>query len=121
LVRDDRRTGWAGERVELNAMTSPQFIEWLGHKFEEVGVQKVVPNEDVLREAYLRARQQAFIQDAINQAREEAEEMRETIDIPDDLAGLVSERINGNAIAWDAALCTIAQENQEATEDEVTA
>jgi hypothetical protein len=113
LVRGDARTRWRGERVELNAMTSPQFIEWLDRKFAEVGVQKVVPDEDVLREAYLRARQQAFIQEAVDKARQEAEEMRETVVVPDDLAEAVTERISGKPVAWDTALSEIAREHDE--------
>ena len=35
-------------RVELNAMTTPQFLEWLEGKMELYGVGKVVPNEQVL-------------------------------------------------------------------------
>lgn len=38
-------------RVELNAMTSPQFIAWLDSKFE--GLQrKLVPNEQVIRKTF---------------------------------------------------------------------
>lgn len=35
-------------RVELNAMTTPEFIRWLEGKMEEHGVGKVIPTEDVL-------------------------------------------------------------------------
>jgi hypothetical protein len=35
------------KRVELNSMTSRQFVEWLERKFEEHGVEKVIPPEDV--------------------------------------------------------------------------
>lgn len=53
--------GWSGERVELNAMTSPQFIAWLEGKLAEHEVKKVRPEGDVLQAAYERAvRLQAF-------------------------------------------------------------
>lgn len=39
-------------RVELNAMTTPQFLEWLESKMEQYGVGKVVPTEDVLQSEY---------------------------------------------------------------------
>lgn len=35
-------------RVELNAMTTPEFIQWLEDKMEEHGVGKVIPTADVL-------------------------------------------------------------------------
>lgn len=43
---------WLQEnRVELNAMTSPQFLAWLENKMEEHGVPKVIPNNAVMKEA----------------------------------------------------------------------
>ncbi|MDB5575869.1 MAG: hypothetical protein JWR80_1045 [Bradyrhizobium sp.] len=48
-------TDWAEwlqrQRFELNAMTMPQFMEWLDGKMIEHGVTKVVPPVDVIREA----------------------------------------------------------------------
>ena len=35
-------------RVELNAMTTPKFIEWLDRKMAEHGVGKLIPPADVL-------------------------------------------------------------------------
>lgn len=43
-------------RVELNAMSSPQFIEWLDGKFEQYS-DKVVPPSPVLRDAFGQATQ----------------------------------------------------------------
>ncbi len=40
FIVEGRRVGrWEGERVEINAMTSEQLVEWLERKFEEHGVQ----------------------------------------------------------------------------------
>lgn len=44
-----------GRRVELNAFTSDHFVEWLDSKFAEHGVKKVVPDEEILEQAYRRA------------------------------------------------------------------
>lgn len=42
---------WLQEnRVELNAMTTPQFIEWLERKMAEHGVGKVIPHDHTLEE-----------------------------------------------------------------------
>jgi hypothetical protein len=41
-----------GQRIELNAMTSAQFIDWLEQKLDEHDVKKVVPNRDTLEAAY---------------------------------------------------------------------
>ena len=36
-------------RVELNALTPKQFLEWLRNKFERFGIWKVIPTEEQLR------------------------------------------------------------------------
>ena len=41
-----------GRRVELNAMTSDQFVTFIEEKLEEHGVAKVIPDEELLAEAY---------------------------------------------------------------------
>lgn len=49
------------KRVELNAMTSPQFIAWLDSKFE--GLQrKLVPNEQVIRHTFNQQSEEAIRQ-----------------------------------------------------------
>ena len=59
----------SGRRVELNAFTSPQFIEWLEAKLSEQGLdQRLVPSQDVLEDAYRRALAVAEI-NRRNQAR----------------------------------------------------
>jgi Topoisomerase 6 subunit A/Spo11, Toprim domain len=40
-------------RVELNAMTSPQFVAFVERKLRENGITKVVPDDDVLGEMYM--------------------------------------------------------------------
>lgn len=54
-LKDDYENDWEewlqDKRVELNAMTSPEFIEWLDGKFlEEVG--KIVPPKPVVKDTY---------------------------------------------------------------------
>jgi len=46
---DDEWREWLQDnRVELNAMTSPQFLEWLESKISAHGVRKVVPDNQVM-------------------------------------------------------------------------
>jgi hypothetical protein len=53
-------------RVELNAMTTPEFIEWLDSKMEEYGDGKLVPPHDVL-EAELDERIEKKVRDDIRE------------------------------------------------------
>jgi hypothetical protein len=63
----------SGRRVELNAFTSPQLIEWLETKLTEQGLGKrLVPSTDVLNDAYRRAIVVSTINGVIDEAMEEA-------------------------------------------------
>ena len=47
---DDWEDWLQTNRVELNAMTTPQFIEWLDRKMAEFGSGKLIPPDDVLEQ-----------------------------------------------------------------------
>ena len=48
-LSDEWREWLQDKRVELNAMTSPQFLQWLEAKIAAHGVRKVVPDNQVMR------------------------------------------------------------------------
>jgi hypothetical protein len=99
---------WKGQRVELNAMTSRQFIEYLERKLVDAGVKKVVPGEEVLAEAYKRAQQRHLVQQAIDEAIEEVAE--QDIVIPADLDEQVRKRLEENpSLSWDEAVAQIVR------------
>jgi hypothetical protein len=86
-------------------MTSDEFIAWLERKFQEVGVQKVVPDEKTLAAAYRRAIRVARISKAIEAAAGENPDTE--IAIPEHLADRIRDRIAGTASAWDHALADL--------------
>ena len=49
-LTDDEQEWLQTNRIELNAMTTPDFIDWLTEKLEEHDTSKVVPPDDVVRE-----------------------------------------------------------------------
>jgi hypothetical protein len=106
LVRTSKPP-WSGYRVELNAMTSTQFIEFLERKFAEFGVTKVVPEEGKLREAFEHAYRKAVIQKAVDQACSEAAggEVR----IPKRLVNSVNGLVTGTPRSWDDAIAELAR------------
>jgi hypothetical protein len=55
LVAGRRASGWHGRRVELNALTVPQFVAFVERKLTAHGVRRVVPGQEVLAPAYQRA------------------------------------------------------------------
>jgi len=96
---------WRGKRVELNAMTSGQFIAWLERKLKEHGVEKIVPESDTLAVAWQRAHRVSRIQAAIKKI----ELAQTTVPVPKDLAAKVrivlKEKLE---LSWDQALVHIA-------------
>jgi DNA topoisomerase VI subunit B len=78
LVRGGRSGDWHGRRVELNELTSPQWVAFLEGKLKAAGVGKVVPDAGVLADAWKRAMQITRVQKAIDAAMK-ADPARETI------------------------------------------
>jgi Protein of unknown function C-terminus (DUF2399) len=115
LVRQRGLGGWTGQRVELNAMTSDQFIAWREAKLMAVGVQKVVPDRETLEKAYRRAVRQTHVQRAIDEALEDLGDAAEII-MPDDLVERLSSKLEGSAKSWDAVLWDLVADDE--TEDE---
>jgi DNA topoisomerase VI subunit B len=97
---------WEGKRVELNAMTSRQLIDWLENKLQDHGVRKVVPDEDVLQEAYVNAFKAAKIREEVNNI---VSQFDEEIQVPDDLRSTIEKSIHGTARSWDSAIKSLAQ------------
>jgi hypothetical protein len=96
-------------------MTSQQFLDWLEQKLQDAGVEKVVPDEDVLAAAFRTQRRVARLQQILEEAR--ADEDSDDAPVPADLGEQIRECIAGKKEAWDDALWDIVQE-QVADEDD---
>jgi DNA topoisomerase VI subunit B len=117
LVREEKPGGgWKGERVELNAMTSPVIVTFIEDKFREHGVEKVVPGRQVLEAAVRRA----FVLHRTEQAVETAREEADNLEMPKNLARRVRDRIEGSDAPWDEAVREIAKKiaDPDAGDDE---
>jgi hypothetical protein len=96
-------------RVELNAMTSPQFIAFIERKLRENKVAKIVPDRDLLAEAYRAMERGGLLQEAVKQQVDEIDQ--EKIKPPENLGNQVRKMLEQHpAIRWDAALAQIVTE-----------
>lgn len=96
----------SGLRVELNAMTSGEFIHWLEAKLTKVGVKKYIPDEAVMGEAYKRAVYLTRLAEKEKELREEFKQ--EEITIPDSLVKDVNEALSDDSEkSWDEAIWDI--------------
>ncbi len=101
----------SGQRVELNAMSSPQFIKWLEKKFAEHKVEKFVPADaETLRDSYIEAAKYVTIKDAVEKALKEFDS--ENVIVPRDLARQLRKKITGKTCSWCDALVELAERNQ---------
>lgn len=105
-----RGNGYIGRRVEINAMTSEQLIEFIERKLEDHGVQKVVPDENIMHEAFKRAAFAKAIQEKIEELEDEIDEA----EVPDDLADSVEDYLEDNPKStWDYAVWHIAHAEED--------
>ncbi len=105
LVR--HRYPWSGERVELNAMTAPQFVAFLERKLDQYGVKKVIPDDKTLAAAYEHASRLAIIQTAIDRA---TQEIGDSAAPPADLAEQLRRMVDGTDLPWDEALWELVRQ-----------
>jgi hypothetical protein len=102
---------FSGQRVELNAFASGQFIAWIESKLAEHSVKKVVPDEATLRTAYQRALTVATFRKRTEAMADEIhEEVMATV-VPKNLRKLVQKRLTADdKIPWDQAMADLVQE-----------
>lgn len=91
LVRRHTADGWEGERVELNAIDSVQFLRWLRERLEAAGVRKVVPNPAVLAATYWQAWRLARLQQLLAEVTMQARDTE--IALPSDLDEIIRTRL----------------------------
>jgi hypothetical protein len=96
------------QRIELNAMTSRQLVDFVEEKLQEHGVEKIIPGGDVLL-AHARHRVEARLSgELLAQHAEEIASRAAAQELPDDLAEKVAELLGGEPeLSWDQALARL--------------
>jgi DNA topoisomerase VI subunit B len=101
--------GWRGERVELNALVE-NLVPWIEGKLKAHGVKKMVPEMDVLADAYRRVWQSALIRDRTGDIVSQAAKEAAVAHLPENLDSLVRKRLRKYpAMPWDEAVSEIAE------------
>jgi hypothetical protein len=116
-TEEEREFLLSGRRVELNALTSPQLIEWLERRLSEKLPNRLVPGVDVLARAYRRALAAVRINRAIEEVAGQAIERAESADIPADLEARLKETMSLDDETWDRALYQLAGSVIDENED----
>jgi hypothetical protein len=100
----------AGQRVELNAFASGQFVAWIEAKLKGHGVKKVLPGDDLLAAAYRRAYVRQTVHNAIPEIVREAKQQMSVAGVPAELRSLVEAEVTAHPeLSWDAAVAKVVQ------------
>jgi hypothetical protein len=99
--------GW---RVEMNAFDSRGLVNWLEGRLRECGVEKVIPGDGMLADAYRSAYVREYVRKAIPGLVEEASGQINRDCLPADLRARVERLINKDpATSWDLAVTRVAR------------
>jgi DNA topoisomerase 6 subunit A-like protein len=113
LVQESHRDGLFGARVELNAMTSDELIDFVEGKFEEHGVTKIIPDDEVLELHARRMLERHLVLRRLEKLLPEIREQVANTALPDDLRKLVEERLDQEPeLPWDAVVAEIIGDTQ---------
>ena len=93
------------QRVELNAMTSEQFVAFIKRKLAEHGVEKIVPSKRTLDEAYQLFQRSRLLEEAYDKAEADVEAEVADARAPRDIKKRVTEILKKRpTLRWDAAV-----------------
>ncbi len=91
------------QRVELNAMTSDQFVAFIRRKLAEHDVEKIVPSKQVLDKAYGLFERGRLLEEAYDKVKTDVEVA--DVSAPDDIEKRVAEILKDRpTLRWDAAV-----------------
>jgi hypothetical protein len=101
------------ERVELNAMTSDALVAMVEHKLKEYGLEKVIPDDELLAEAYCTFHRSQQLRERFEELEGEFEDEDSDIQVPKDLKGQVRAVLDKhNDLRWDDAVQIVLDKTQ---------
>jgi hypothetical protein len=93
------------ERVELNALTSDALVEMIERKLQDYGLEKVIPEDELLAKAYRGFHRSQQLRAQFEEMRSRFEENAADIEIPGDLQERVGAILNEHRdLRWDDAV-----------------
>jgi hypothetical protein len=100
------------ERVELNAMASDVFVQFLERKLTEHGVKKVVPTDDVLERHARHVINRTLLNERLDRLRPEVDAEASRLALPRGLRRRVEAALRRNpALPWDLVVVQIVRQH----------
>jgi hypothetical protein len=108
------------QRVELNAMTSRQLVDFVEAKLKQHGIQKVIPDRQTLARTYQMFAASDRLSEAFDEVKDELEDEPEAqIKVPDDLETKVNAKLKEKPdITWHRAVRLVVDPDAPEDEDE---
>jgi hypothetical protein len=109
------------QRVELNAMTSRQLVDFVEAKLKQHGIEKVIPDGRTLAQTYKLFAASDRLSKAFDEAKEKFEEESEeaSIKVPDDLEAKVGAKLREQQdITWHRAVRLIVDPDASKEDDD---
>jgi hypothetical protein len=108
------------QRVELNALTSRQLIDFVENKLRQRGIRKVIPSDETLARTYQMFAASDRMSEAFDELKQKLkDESEEPIKVPEDLVAKVKNKLRENSdITWHRALRLIVDPNAPEDEDD---
>ena len=104
-----------GRRVELNAFTSDQLVEWLEAKLRGHRVSKVIPDVRTLEQSWRRALELHELEEQLKKAAPEARRVARVRRVPVNLSKRIAKMLKADPVlAWDEALFRLMQVDEGA-------
>jgi hypothetical protein len=102
-----------GDRVELNAMTSDALIEMIERKLEDYGLEKVIPDDDLLAQTYRAFDRSHQLREKFKEMEDEFEKEDNKIQVPEDLKEQVRAVLaEYGDLRWDDAIQIVLDKTQ---------
>jgi len=107
-------------RVELNAMTSRQLVDFVERKLEQHGIGKIIPDRETLVRTYEMLTASDRLQEAFEDLKAEQEsEDAKSVEIPGDLAAQVKKILKASpSIPWHRAVERVIDPTNAPEEDD---
>jgi len=96
------------ERIELNAMSSPQLVEFVERKLTEHSVKKLVPDDQILDQQARRVIKARLTQEVLAAAENNIEQQTQTAALPEDFRQQVEHILDEHPeMPWDEAVAQV--------------
>jgi hypothetical protein len=95
-------------RVEINAMTSRQIIDFIEGKFSKYGVKKLVPDDQILEQQGRRIIKARLTQEVLSAAEKDIQQRTDDAALPEDFRQQVERVLEEHPdLPWDAAVAVV--------------